>query len=38
MIEKISKNIDANIQYIKDILRDNDDLVIRNFEVGKSLG
>ncbi|NLN15491.1 MAG: spore germination protein [Tissierellia bacterium] len=37
MIEKISKNIDANIQYIKDILRDNDDLVIRNFEVGEVL-
>ena len=37
MLENISKNISANIKYIKDLLKGSDDLVIRNIEVGDVL-
>ena len=37
MLENISKNIAANIQYIKDLLKGSDDLVIRNIEIGDVL-
>ena len=34
MLENISKNIDGNIQYIKNKFDGSDDLVIRNIEIG----